>query len=90
MTEGEQADENNKIKYEENLLNTKFAQDAKLDLTNMLEESTEETSAMLNTMIKKMKMVYKITLPLKQAITMLQQYQRWKNIRVGINARGNK
>lgn len=59
-----------------NLLNTKFAQDAKLDLTNMLEESTEETSAMLNTMIKKMKMVYKITLPLKQAITMLQQYQK--------------
>ena len=65
LTEGEQADENNKIKYEKNLLNTKFAQDAKLDLTNMLEESTEETSAMLNTMIKKMKMVYKITLPFK-------------------------
>ena len=34
-----------KIKYEKNLLNTKFAQDAKLDLTNMLEDSTEETSA---------------------------------------------
>lgn len=65
LTEGEQADENNKIKYEKNSLNTKFAQDAKLDLTNMLEESTEETSAMLNTMIKKMKMVYKITLPFK-------------------------
>lgn len=31
----------------------------------MLEDSTEETSAMLNTMIKKMKMVYKITLPFK-------------------------
>lgn len=65
LTEGEQADENNKIKYEKNLLNTKFAQDAKLDLTNMLEDSSEETSAMLNTMIKQMKMVYKITLPFK-------------------------
>ena len=66
-----------------NLLNTKFAQDAKLDLTNMLEESTEETSAMLNTMIKKMKMVYKITLPLKQAITMLQQYQKMEKHQSG-------
>lgn len=65
LTEGEQADENNKIKYEKNLLNTKFAQDAKLDLTNMLEDSSEETSSMLNTMIKQMKMVYKITLPFK-------------------------
>ena len=65
LEEGKKAEDSNKISYEKKGLITKYAQNAKVDLTTMLEYESEESAAMINAMMKQMKMTYKITLPFK-------------------------
>lgn len=57
----ESDEESNKIVYEKTLLKTTYSQNAKVDLTTMLEDN----NAMLKVIVSQMKISYKITLPFK-------------------------
>lgn len=58
--------ENDSIQYEKSFLKTVYSQDSKMDLTNMnTYEEDAQTSAMINMMMKQMKITYQITLPFK-------------------------
>ncbi len=61
-----QKDQNNEILFEKILLNTKVSQNSKIDLTSIKNESGDnETSNIMNMVLRQMKFSYKVTLPFK-------------------------
>lgn len=60
---GSNNEESGKIMYEKSLLKTRYYQDSKVDLTDIL--SDDEEAAMLKSIMSQMKVSYRITLPFK-------------------------
>lgn len=60
---GSNNEETGKIMYEKTLLKTRYYQDSKVDLTDIL--SDEEEAAMLKAVMAQMKVSYRITLPFR-------------------------
>lgn len=60
---GSNNEETSKIMYEKTLLKTKYYQDSKVDLTDIL--SDNEEAAMLKAVMSQMKISYRITLPFR-------------------------